>query len=407
MSAIWLVKKCRESGLSITIKSLLSARGISDLSHKAGSLEPDTNLIANRPTNPSVNGSNEGSLRLPADIDLSNVECILPCTPIQEHMLTNETQGFYHVLMRFGVELTGDLDVSRLEKAWNEVIMRHSALRIIFATDQEHLKTHKQVILRAPAKKSLTWKKQSSELTHNTTFIQTTNDWKIHEPRHCLTLQRNGSGNTTIILEISHAITDAVSLGIVFRDLALAYDEHLFGPPAAQYPDFLGELGRTQIDSSSYWRKYLFGVKPCLLTKDTTLSSSGMQLLHMPVSHPGTYRIIPFYKRLGVSVSHFFHMAWALLLRSYLGSQKEVSFGYLNSNRDVDLEGVEGIVGPLLCMLVCRQQIPNSRLLRESLKAIRDDAVNSMNKRYCDIQQIEADIGLNGKGLFNTMINFR
>ena len=151
MSAIRLVKKCRESGLPITIENLLSARGISELSQKAGSLEPGRNLMANGHPTTSMNGTEESNLRLPMGINLSDVESISPCTPMQEHMLANEAQGFYHVRMRFDVDLAGDLDVSRLEKAWYEVMNRHSALRIVFVRDEEHPKTHTVLPMGLPA----------------------------------------------------------------------------------------------------------------------------------------------------------------------------------------------------------------------------------------------------------------
>ena len=406
MSAIRTVKKCKESGLSITIQNLLSASGISELSEIAGSQEPSRSLLANQTTS-SMKGTQESSLRLPVGISPSDVESISPCTPLQEHMLANEAEGFYHLHMRFDVDLASDLDVSRLEKAWYEVVNRHSALRIVFVGDERHPKNHNQAILRASAGTLSMWTDQSTESTLNTALVQNTNSWEINGPWHRLTLQRNDSGNISLILDISHAITDAVSLGIVFHDLALAYDGRLPRLPAAQFSDFLAELWRSQTESSLYWRDYLSGAKPCLLTTDSTPSPSQMQLLHTPLSHPGMNRIIPCCKRAGISVSHFFHIAWALLLRSCLVPQEDVSFGYLTSNRDVDLEGVEGIVGPLLSTLVCRQQLPDSKLLKDSLTAVRDDAVNSMSKRYCDIQRIEAELELSGKGLFNTMVNFR
>lgn len=337
---------------------------------------------------------------------MSDVESILPCTPLQEHMLAYESQGFYHVRMRFDVDLAGDLDISRLEKAWDEVVKRHSALRIIFVRDEERTKTHKQVILRVLNNNPVIWEEQTPDSTLSPVIHQL-KSWKNQDARHRLALQRNGSGNIALILEISHAITDAVSLGIVFHDLTLAYDGGFNRPPAPQFPDFVAELERSQSESSSYWRDYLSGARSCLLTPDSTTLSSPTRVLYTPVSHPGTHRIIPFCKGVDISVSHFFYMAWALLLRSYSPHQEDVSFGYLTSNRDMDLEGVDSMVGPLLCTLICRQQLPDLKRLRDCLTTVRDDAVRSMSQRYCDMASIEAELGLNDQGLFNTMINFR
>ena len=406
MSAIRLVRKCKESGLPITIEDLLSARGISELSQKAASKGAVRGLVANDSVS-SINETDDSSPHLPVGISPGDVESISLCTPMQEHMLANAAKGFYHLQMKFDIELAGDLDVSRLQKAWYEVIDRHSAMRICFVRDGDHPKRHYQAILRAPAEKTMMWKDLSPEPTPHTGFVKNANSWKINEPWHRFTLQKKDSGQIFLMFRISHAITDAVSLGIVFHDLALAYEGRLSRVRTAQFPEFLAELQCSQTESSLYWRNYLSGAKPSLIPTDSTLPLSQMQLLQTPLSHPGTYRIILFCKRAGISVSHFFHMAWALLLRSNLSNQDEVSFGYVTSNRDMDLESVESIVGPLLCTLVCRQQLPYSKLLKDFLTAVRDDAVNSMSKRYYDMQRTEVELELNEKGLFNTMVNFR
>jgi non-ribosomal peptide synthetase component F len=60
-----------------------------------------------------------------------------------------------------------------------------------------------------------------------------------------------------------------------------------------------------------------------------------------------------------VSVADIFKTVWAIMLRSYLGTDS-VCFGYLASGRDAPIPDVHNILGPLINMLVCRPLVSGS-----------------------------------------------
>ncbi len=60
----------------------------------------------------------------------------------------------------------------------------------------------------------------------------------------------------------------------------------------------------------------------------------------------------------GVSISNFCQGTWAFVLRAFTGSE-DVCFGYLASGRDVSVDRIDEIFGPLISMLVlCQVQTP-------------------------------------------------
>ncbi len=80
--------------------------------------------------------------------------------------------------------------------------------------------------------------------------------------------------------------------------------------------------------------------------------------------------------KLGTTISTALQAAWALLLRAYTGSD-EVCFGYTSSGRDLALEGVEVICGPLVNLVVRRVSLADQNI-RSMIEAIQGDFANSI-----------------------------
>lgn len=71
-----------------------------------------------------------------ADISFSNVEAIVPCTPLQQRMLESQKRfpGSYQSDTAHRITSSGmnSVDVARLQRAFMQVTARHEALRTIF-----------------------------------------------------------------------------------------------------------------------------------------------------------------------------------------------------------------------------------------------------------------------------------
>jgi hypothetical protein len=336
-------------------------------------------------------------------IEAANVETILPCTPTQESMLMKNSDGFYYVEMMFEVHSLQQLDVSLLKEAWHHTMKRHSALRTIFTnstlqagqSDMIVLKNARSTLVEAlPAGERPTIDIRSSVAAHP--------DFDAAEPPHRLIIQRLRNGRTFMKLEISHAITDGVSLANAFRDLISTYDNQSSGSSAPQFIQYYQHLTAQAVTDTTYWQRYCIGAVPCFVPISSKASKANRQLLTTDIEHTGSDDILALCKQTGVSIANLFHAVWSLVLKLNVPACNDAIFGYLVSGRDIEMESIESCVGALISALISRQHLHPATTVAQFLAQIRDDSARSLNKKYCDLKKINE-----GKPLFNTAINFR
>ena len=420
LSAIRVIKECRKLLLGLSVADLLLAKGISDLARVADSEKPNarTSESASMPTangTASINGSLNGYSPVNINGDeIANVMEITPCTPLQEEMLEKSSEGFYNVEMIFEIHSTKPLNVPRLRNAWHQIIQRHSALRAIFLDSKERQGEHDQIILNhiEPNLIEVDTAETQSTLQIRSS-IATQVSYRETVPFHKLTVQRIHHGKSFLKLEISHALIEAVSLGIIFQELELAYDGHLFAKAPPQFREYYRALMERAESDWIYWQQYCKKASPCDIPRlaKTSSTNNTQKQLHTSVELPDSKAILPFCRQNGISVANLFHAIWALVLKHQVlttaDSSTEVIFGYLVSDRDMEIPAIEEMIGPLISALICRQGLRDSAKLIELLTEVRNNSARNSGRKYCDVKQIERELGLVEKRLYNTMINHR
>ena len=93
---------------------------------------------------------------------------------------------------------------------------------------------------------------------------------------------------------------------------------------------------------------------------------------------------------------------WALLLYYYSG-QTDVLFGLTTSGRQVDLPGVETVVGLLINVLPVRVQILPDDPILNWLQTLQTQQVNANSYSYASLDQIQAWRGQPGR-LFHSLL---
>lgn len=392
------------------MKDLLLARGISDLAKIAES-EQRSATTSKSPSDMDMSHVFdtkilEQRLASTSGVEAADVESITPCTPLQDNMLEKSSEGFYNLEMIFQIHHKAALDIPRLREAWHHVMKRHCALRTVFVNSIERQGEHDQVILKRFESSLVEAEMVEQSTLRIRSSISSHPAYRSNEPHHRLTVQRTRYGKSFMKLEMSHAITDAVSLGIAFRDVGLAYSGRLSTQSTPQFLQYHSNLWRQAESDCAYWQQYCTQSSPCYMPCLARGSTGDMRLLHTAVEQPDPTALLPFCQRIGVSVANLFHAIWALVLRFHTTASDEVVFGYLVSGRDTEIEGIENVVGPLISTLIYRNRLRDSATLAQLLTEVRDDAARSSSRKNCDIRQIERELGLE-KRLFNTMINFR
>lgn len=345
-----------------------------------------------------------------SDVGLSNleeVEEIYPCTPMQEGLLLSQMRqpGLYepHVLVEVLQPFKISISVDKLKRAWTRVVNNNTTLRTVFVESVDSRRVYDQAVLKHVAPEICHIRCSMDQVTqrhnHKAALFQRTS------PPHRLTIFET---ETKIFckLEVSHAIIDGGSFASILYQFTLAYNSCLYGStsPYNSYVRYLQQLPKAE--SLDFWKKNLHGIEPCHLllpvtptevhTLDNFESTLGFSLNTLSA----------FCKSESVMVSTLFQTAWALILQAYTNSD-DVCFGYLSSGRDAPIRDIENAVGVYFTITPRRFNIARASPVRKTLQQAQDDNTNSLGHQHCPLIDIQHELGLSGRPLFNTLISFQ
>ncbi|RYP91522.1 hypothetical protein DL770_002368 [Monosporascus sp. CRB-9-2] len=315
-----------------------------------------------------------------------NLEDLYDCTSMQEGMLISQSRDaqLYMVDVTATIKpLPGvdGVDLQRLREAWETVEVRHPALRTYFAAGLPGCGAFSQVVLRERVSKVL------GEEASPCRFVA----------------REQGDGVILMHLRISHVAADADSLGLILRDISLAYDGRLPTEDAPRYSRYIAWCEDQDDDGArEYWAKYTQGMVPCRVpATESTLEPPTYSRCNVEV--PDISGIQHFCTAQNVTVSHIIHAAWALILQAYL-AQDEVCFGYFASDRGMGQHGANYSVGVFVNALICRIRLHENMTVGELVKTMREDCIDGLtNQRGCSLAKIQHDLG--GQQLFNTGVS--
>ncbi|KJZ73809.1 hypothetical protein HIM_06702 [Hirsutella minnesotensis 3608] len=337
-----------------------------------------------------------------------NVVDIYPATPMQEGMLLSSTTGVSSYATYWIWTCTSNLadrDVVplRLEEAWRTVASRHDILSTIFSANPEG-SGFVQIVCDKP----------NTRVSHMTTSSDTVAalksiarpSFEAHEPQHALTICQGGR-EVACRLDINHCLLDAASLSSIVQEITAAYDRCVL-PPVPQFKDVIRTIhGKRKDEVLKFWSKCLSGVQPCEVTPSFSGAARGDSkdtFDYITIPDQLTCGISNFCKRANVTRSVFFQVAWAMML-SHLTGMPEVCFGYLSSGRNIPLEGIEKILGPLANMIVAR--IDLSASANDVLNTTSDQSIQHLKYQHASLAEIQHAIGITGRRLFNTAMSVR
>ncbi|ERS96221.1 hypothetical protein HMPREF1624_07130 [Sporothrix schenckii ATCC 58251] len=288
------------------------------------------------------------------------IEYIAPCSALQQGILSRARSGPEHrdtYFNTFHFELDSTVSVERLQKAWATVTARNSILRTRFVATRDGIV---QAALK-PDAVTLPWMQLNLgdnadvALALQEKYI----DWvdscrgnDITNPIQHLSFAYRGAN--THVLHIFHGLYDATSLGLVLSQVATAYKAEPNRLPSSSAPTFLHALVhgplRNHSRSRPFWERHLKDrghfqpLQPLVVSKCATREDIGVEctLSFADVEH---MRV-----RLGVTHAALVQALWLSVLYKNICSRASngVALGLVLSGRTMDdLDGAEGVVGPL------------------------------------------------------------
>jgi amino acid adenylation domain-containing protein/non-ribosomal peptide synthase protein (TIGR01720 family) len=332
------------------------------------------------------------------------VDDVYPCSPIQRGILLSQAKNptHYHVVIVWEVINCDEkpISIQDAQSAIEQVITRHPSLRTVFLETTSGSAVYDQVVVRdrRPDIPVICTDEEGSSPIHQV---------HKHFPlspscplRFTISVDRNQK--IYIRLDISHALTDAKSLTILQQDLRLALTANLTKQPGVPYANYISYLQQTDaVADGRFWKQYLTGCEATLFPGLTDSAD-----LHPNVTKDFTFTVdracdVPTYCRSrGVTPANVYCLAWALVLRSFVGSD-DVCFGNLSSGRELAFDGAGEVVGPLINMLTTRVKF-GTRTLGELVNRLHADYVACLAHQTCSIADILHQNGFSETQLFNT-----
>ena len=291
------------------------------------------------------------------------------------------------------VHFTGKLDVSALERSFNEILRRHEAWRTSFSVidGQPFQIVHPQLKVRLSVVdlRCLALSHRYAEAIHLATQDATVPLDLTKAPLFRLKLIRFEDERYRLYLTLSHIIFDGVSMYRVFLpELAALYTAFSHGQlspltePQIQYGDYAVWQRRRWNDEMlskqfSYWRRQLGGDVPVLeLSSDRPrppVQSFHGSMYPFTLDHHLMTELKALASEEGVTLFQTLLAGFAVLLCRY-GGCEDISIGTVTSGRE--LPETQNLLGYFLNTVVLRIDVSGSfRELLQKAKQVTVDAL--------------------------------
>jgi amino acid adenylation domain-containing protein len=296
------------------------------------------------------------------------------------------------------VSITGSLNLDALEQTFNEIVLRHEALRTTFVTVEGQPVQAIAPTLTIPLPvidlRDLPDAKRENEAQRLTTEEAQRPFDLSKSPLLRVTLLRLDETEYVLSLILHHIVSDGWSMGVLIREIAALYTAKSNGKPSSlpplpiQYADFaywqrqwLQTVGATHESplqaQLAYWRQQLDGISMLNLPTDRPRPAvqtyqGATQLLQLPTSLSDALQALT--QQEGVTLFMTLLAAFQTLLYRYT-QQEDIAVGSPIANRN--RSEIEGLIGFFVNSLVLRTNLSENPTFRELLSRVREVALGA------------------------------
>jgi surfactin family lipopeptide synthetase C len=355
-------------------------------------------------------------------MDRKNVEDLYPLSPMQQGMLfhTLEAPGSGVYFEQMSCTLRGALDAPAFERAWQEVVRRHSILRT--AISGEALKEPVQVVQRQVALpfSRQDWRQEGepAQLARLESFLESDRRRGFDLSR--APLIHRADLVHELVWSYHHLLLDGWSVPMLLQDVFALYEayrrgyrrsEPLLLQPRRPFRDYIVWLRRQGLsDAEGFWRRTLAGfAEPTSLAVGQGIEDGGgRRFADLEIRLPAqtTSALQGFARRHGLTLSTVVQGAWALLLGRYTG-RRDVVFGVTVSGRPADLPGAESMLGLFINTLPLRVDVPEETPLASWLQSLQVRALEMRQFEHSPLSQIQTWSEMpRGTPLFESILVF-
>src|ERR1044071_9743117 len=329
------------------------------------------------------------------------------------HSVYDPQAGFY--VQQMVCRLCEEVDVVRLERAWQQTVERHDILRTSFkwSNEQPLQEVHPHITFGVTEfdLRSIAEDQQRDEIDRYLKSDRIRGFDLSKAPLMRLALFHLGEADYCLIWTFHHALLDGRSHHQVIKEVFTAYDEgeDVKLREARPYEDYICWLNRQDWrNAEEFWRDRLKG-----FSSPTVLSSgelkSGDEEFGIRRERIGETTIAELKQALqqeGLTLNTLIQGAWGLLLSQHTGAP-DVVFGATRACRHAPVEGAETMVGLFINTLPVRLQVKAALPLVDWLRGVRRKNIEVRNYEHTPLRRITGWSELpKGVALFDSIVVF-
>ncbi|KAK9324491.1 hypothetical protein V1517DRAFT_255890 [Lipomyces orientalis] len=401
ISLVGLLKRLRKIYSKLTLSTLMRFPSIESLGKHILQDDGSVNHEVQPQHSQFLNYHDQAYCEL--DLQADDIECIIPCTPLQEGIIARALSSEQDMLYfgKFFFELYEGVDTSRLGQCWNAVVHQNQALRASFFQSELGVA---QVILKdwTPPWLDNTnavgdYRQLASKLVRE--------HWKnVKLSRPPLIFSVMSTGQSKILfMGIFHALYDAISMRIILDDVTKLY--FYIGVPSR--PSFVEAIYRIQASvdltgAKTFWTEKFscIDLKPLPKLQSTAATSA---LIHRICSLQYT-EIQEGARLLRCTPQVLLQTAFAITLSQLQGTT--LSYGIVVSGRSfLDLDNV---VGSLFNTLPLAIDLAAYRSYRDIVCCLQQDSAHIMHYMHTPLRMIRKCLNISAETeLFNALFVFQ
>lgn len=373
VAAIFMVASARKENLLLTVADIFRKPKLSDLARTAKFHDFPTLDESTAPFSLLKGGDDEMRLRRAAarlcKVDISEIEDMYPCTPLQEGMLAMTVKRSGDYVSRRAFMLPKHMDEARFAHAWNEVVSQTPILRTrIVNLSGEGIV---QVVLRC----SVAWNSHPNVRS----FLGGEQPMTLGRPLCRAGLIQNDQW--LFCLDIHHAIFDGWCIKLILDAVEEIYCraqsiDHRLAP----FQPFVKHvLTRDSPAAVDFWKHQLAGPEASVFPS-SNYDPQPKKDFKYKVSHLQ-------WSRMRFTPSSVIRSATAILLASYTNSNN-VIFGATRSGRQAPIPGIEHIAGPTIATTPVRVKLDWHQTVAQLEEQIQGQAVEIAEHEQYGLQRV-------------------
>ena len=230
------------------------------------------------------------------------------------------------------------IDVDKLLRSCNELVKVHDILRTVFIAHESSLLQVVLENLTVPVTLKKTSDPDLEAFVRNVCELRAEESFELGKPFVEFTHVEGVEGKHALVIGLSHAQYDGVSLPNLLRDLECLYagGEMQTSQPFSHYISRTLD-SKVQDKSKEYWSSLLKDSSMSTLVGDTTSPTDKAIFQHKPVEISE--------KPKEITTANLLTAAWAVVLARRL-QKRDVTFGSITSGRNMGDAFLEDVQGP-------------------------------------------------------------